>query len=184
MSSPRTRSYRQHVQSRQRRLRDLPGARPLPLSAELSAAFVALTIEADNAAEQRLSHTTTAFGPAGEGGAVWLASLAMWFNCVGPLADAGGELTAAALQARARMTTNLDGMRRWGYITIDGTGRLPRRRRSRQSSATAREADRRCSQGWSRRPTAGVRGSRRRGCCRGIRSCCTAAATPTAADSF
>jgi hypothetical protein len=98
----------------------------LPLPAQLSAAFVAFTIEADNAAEQRLSHTTTAFGSSGERGAVWLASLAMWFNCVGPLTDAGGELTAAALQARARMTTNLDGMRRWGYITIDGTGRVPR----------------------------------------------------------
>jgi len=100
---------------------------PLPLSAQLSAAFVAFTIEADNAAEQRVSHRTTAFGSTGERGAVWLASLAMWFNCVGPLADAGGELTAPALQARARMTTNLDGMRRWGYITIDGTGRVPRR---------------------------------------------------------
>jgi hypothetical protein len=99
----------------------------LPLSGQLSAAFVAFVVEADNAAEQQVSHMTTSFGAADERGAVWLASLAMWFNCVGPLADAGGELTVAELSARARMTTNLDGMRRWGYITIDGVGRVPRR---------------------------------------------------------
>ena len=32
-------------------------------------------------------------------------------------------ITVGELQARARTGTNLDGMRRWGYITIDGTAR-------------------------------------------------------------
>lgn len=95
----------------------------LPLPALLSAAFVAFAIEADNVAEQQLPHTTTWFG--GERGAVWLPSLAMWFNCVRGLSD-GGELTVAELERRVRMGTNLDGMRRWGFITIDGTGRVPR----------------------------------------------------------
>lgn len=100
---------------------------PLPLPARLSAALIALTIEVDNAAEQQIPHVTTLRGLSGSRGGVWLTSLAMWFNCLGPLADAGGELSAAALRARARMATNLDGMRRWGYISIDGIGRVPRR---------------------------------------------------------
>lgn len=32
-------------------------------------------------------------------------------------------ITVGELQTRARTGTNLDGMRRWGYITIDGTAR-------------------------------------------------------------
>lgn len=96
----------------------------LPLPALLSVAFVALAIEADNVAEQQLAHRTTSFG--GERGAVWLPSLAMWFNCVRGLSD-GDELTVAELERRVRMGTNLDGMRRWGFITVDGVGRVPRR---------------------------------------------------------
>jgi hypothetical protein len=104
---------------------NMPVSDSLPLSAQLSAALVAFTIEADNAAEQRLPHKTTDFGALGGRLAEWLTSLAMWFNCIGPLAEAG-ELTVQQLEARARMATNLDGMRRWGYLTIDGIGRLPR----------------------------------------------------------
>jgi DNA-binding MarR family transcriptional regulator len=98
----------------------------LPLPALLSAAFVAFTVEADNLAEQQLPHTTTSFGGSDERGAVWLTSLAMWFNCLRGLSD-GGPQTVAELEQRVRMKTNLDGMRRWGFITIDGTGRVPRR---------------------------------------------------------
>lgn len=96
----------------------------LPLPALLSAAFVAFAIEADNVAEMQLPHTTTSFG--GQRDTVWLPSLAMWFNCVRGLGE-GGELTVAELARRVRMGTNLDGMRRWGFITIDGIGRVPRR---------------------------------------------------------
>jgi hypothetical protein len=91
----------------------------------LSQAFVAFTIEVDNAAERAVPHTTTSFGASGEPRSVWLTSPAMWFNCLRGLADAG-ELTVAQLEQRSRMSTNLDGMRRWGYITIDGVGRVPR----------------------------------------------------------
>ena len=56
---------------------------------------------------------------------MWLTSLAMWFNCVRGLSE-GGPQTVAKLERRVRMGTNLDGMRRWGYVTIDGTGRVPR----------------------------------------------------------
>ena len=96
-----------------------------PLPALLSQAFVAFTIEVDNAAESTVPHRTTSFGSRGERQAAWLTSLAMWFNCLRGLAD-GGELTVAELRQRVRMTTNLDGMRRWGYITIDGVGRVAR----------------------------------------------------------
>jgi hypothetical protein len=73
-----------------------------------------------------------------------MASLAVWFNCLGPLRDAG-QLTVAELERTARMATNLDGMRRWGYITIDGVGRVrrgsgsrPRPKRSSLLALTAR----------------------------------------------
>jgi len=97
-----------------------------PLPALLSAAFVAFTIEADNEAERLVAHRTTSFGASGERGSVWLTSLAMWWNCLRALAAAGEPLTVAELHARTRMETNLDGMRRWGYITIDGVGRVKR----------------------------------------------------------
>ena len=106
----------------------MPPVKPdaLPLPALLSAAFVAFTVEADNTFEQQLPHRTTSFGASAERGAVWLTSLAMWFNCVRGLSD-GGPQTVAELERRVRMGTNLDGMRRSGYITIEGTGRVPRR---------------------------------------------------------
>jgi hypothetical protein len=96
-----------------------------PLPALLSQAFVALTIEVDNEAERSVPHTTTSFGATGEPQSAWLTSLAMWSNCLRGLADAGA-LTVAQLEHRCRMSTNLDGMRRWGYITVDGVGRVAR----------------------------------------------------------
>jgi DNA-binding MarR family transcriptional regulator len=97
-------------------------AKSLPLTAQLSAALTAFTIETDNEAERRSEHHTTDGG--GPRGSVWLTSLAMWFNCLRDLRDS--QLTVAELERQARMSTNLDGMRRWGYLTIDGTGRVPR----------------------------------------------------------
>ena len=96
----------------------------LPLSALLSQALVAFTIEFDNEAEHRLPHRTTSHGTSGPGdGApqLWLVSLAMWENCMRYVT--GEPITVGDLEARARTGTNLDGMRRWGYITIDGTAR-------------------------------------------------------------
>ena len=98
----------------------------LPLSALLSQALVAYTIEFDNEAEHRLPHRTTGHGASGPGPgdgapAPWLVSLAMWETCMRYVT--AEPITVGDLEARARTGTNLDGMRRWGYITIDGTAR-------------------------------------------------------------
>jgi methyltransferase (TIGR00027 family) len=96
----------------------------LPLSALLSQALVAYTIEFDNEAEHRFPHRTTGHGASGpdDGApAPWLVSLAMWETCMRYVTSE--PITAGDLEARARTGTNLDGMRRWGYITIDGTAR-------------------------------------------------------------
>jgi len=99
-----------------------PGS--LPLSALLSQALVAYTIEFDNEAEHRLPHRTTDHGASGPGDGdptTWLVSLVMWENCLRHVTDQ--PITVGELETRARTGTNLDGMRRWGYITIDGTAR-------------------------------------------------------------
>ena len=96
----------------------------LPLSALLSQALVAYTIEFDNEAEHRLPHRTTGHGASGPGDgapAPWLVSLAMWETCMRYVT--AEPITVGDLEALARTGTNLDGMRRWGYITIDGTAR-------------------------------------------------------------
>ena len=114
---PRPRQPRRH-QPPQRHDGDLP------LSALLSQALVAFTIEFDNEAEHRLPHRTTSHGASGptDGAPLpWLVSLAMWENCMRYVTDE--PITVGDLEARARTRTNLDGMRRWGYITIDGTAR-------------------------------------------------------------
>ena len=95
-----------------------------PLPAPLSWALVAFTIECDNAAEARLAHRTTARGPSSGGRGPWLVSTAMWFTCM-RYVDAGG-ITLGELIRHVRTPTNLDGMRRWGYITVAATGRRPR----------------------------------------------------------
>ena len=93
---------------------------PLSLSALLSQALVAFTIELDNEAEHRLPHRTTSQG-ASQGGGAWLTSLAMFENCLRFVTDQ--PVTVGELETLARTGTNLDGMRRWGYITIDGTAK-------------------------------------------------------------
>jgi methyltransferase (TIGR00027 family) len=90
---------------------------PLSTSALLSQALVAFTIELDNEAEHRLPHRTTNYGAAGQGTGAWLVSLAMFENCLRFVT--GEPITVGELETLARTGTNLDGMRRWGYITID-----------------------------------------------------------------
>jgi methyltransferase (TIGR00027 family) len=96
-----------------------PSSEPRSTSALLSQALVALTIEVDNEAEHRLPHRTTHYGPAGQGDGPWLVSLAMFENCLRFVTDQ--PITVHELETLARTGTNLDGMRRWGYLTIDGT---------------------------------------------------------------
>jgi methyltransferase (TIGR00027 family) len=96
-----------------------PPSEPRSTSALLSQALVALTIELDNEAEHRLPHRTTNYGSAGQGDGPWLVSLAMFENCLRFVTDQ--PITVHELETLARTPTNLDGMRRWGYVTIDGT---------------------------------------------------------------
>lgn len=90
----------------------------LPLATLLSQILVAFTIEFDNEAEHRLPHRTTAHGISAAGAlhAPWLASMAMWFNCLQHLGD--GPIPLRELERRARTPTNLHGMQRWGYILV------------------------------------------------------------------
>jgi hypothetical protein len=90
----------------------------VPLSALLSQVLVAFTIEADNETEHRLPHRTRNHGlaPDAPPGAPWLTSLLMYANCLRHLPDEG--IAIGELAGRARTATNLDGMRRWGYVTF------------------------------------------------------------------
>lgn len=90
----------------------------VPVTALLSQALVAYTIELDNEFEHRMPHSTTRHGATGpKGAAPWLVSLAMWFNCMRYVTDDG--VPVAELQRLAGIGTNVDGMRRWGYVTVD-----------------------------------------------------------------
>jgi DNA-binding MarR family transcriptional regulator len=105
---------------------DSPGAGRLPLSALLSRALVAFTIEFDNEAERQIPHRTTSHG--GTPGGVWLVSMAMWLNCMRYVGE--DPITVGEVRRLARTGTNLDGMRRWGYVTLgpdQGGGRTRRR---------------------------------------------------------
>jgi methyltransferase (TIGR00027 family) len=128
-----------------------PGA--LSLSALLSQALVAFTIEFDNEAEHRLPHRTTNFGASEHGDGPWLVSLAMWETCMRFVGDE--PITVAELEALARTPTNLDGMRRWRYITIDGAaGKSYKARPGRSAVLRATAKGQRARQAWL--PMAGL----------------------------
>jgi len=103
-------------------------AAPVKLSALLSQALVAFTIETDNEAEHRMAHRTSDYGVSARGPGPWLVSLAMYENCLRFLDQ---PRTVAELQRLARTGTNLDGVRRWGYVTISGSGITASGRRKR-----------------------------------------------------
>jgi DNA-binding MarR family transcriptional regulator len=99
-----------------------PVAAGLPLHALLSQALVRFTIDFDNEFEHRMPHRTTNFHPpSGSRGGPWLVSLAMWSNCMQFVGEQG--ITVGELERLARTKTNLNGMQRWGYITIEGSPR-------------------------------------------------------------
>ena len=102
----------------------------MPLSALLSRAFVAFTVEVDNEFEHRMPHRTSipGFGRGGRG--PWLTSLVMWSTCL-RFVDSHG-IALAELERRARTPTNLAGMERWGYVVVgpDPADGRPRPRRS------------------------------------------------------
>jgi DNA-binding MarR family transcriptional regulator len=92
-----------------------PSTMPIPLPTLLSHALVAFTIEFDNEFEHRMPHRTTNFGPTAAQ-APWLVSMAMWSTCMRFVGEEG--ISVATLEAAARTKTNLNGMRRWGYVTV------------------------------------------------------------------
>jgi DNA-binding MarR family transcriptional regulator len=108
---------------RSKPVRGVNSAAALPLSALLSQALVAFTIEFDNEAERQMQHRTTRHGLAkhvsAEGSlhAPWLVSLVMWSNCMQFLGE--DRVTVAELELLARTKTNLNGMERWGYVTVE-----------------------------------------------------------------
>ncbi len=90
----------------------------LPLSALLSHALVAFTIEFDNEAEHQMAHRTTKHGPSGGSlHAPWLVSMVMWSNCMRFVGEKG--VRVGELEDIARTTTNLNGMERWGYVVVE-----------------------------------------------------------------
>lgn len=100
--------------------------RQLPLSALLSQALVAYTIEFDNEAEQRIPHITTVgasragFGP----NKPWFVSQVMWTNFL-RFIDAGEagtpvpEVQALACLSAPAVKSRLHHLEWWQYVTID-----------------------------------------------------------------
>ncbi len=88
----------------------------LPLSALLSFALVAFTLEADNEAERRIPHRTARYG-ASPGGGAWLISMVMWFNCLRWVPEQG--IAVREVERLAGTTTNWNGMERWGHIYFE-----------------------------------------------------------------
>ena len=88
-----------------------------PLSALLSQALVALTIEMDNLYESRAPHRTTALGGSGP----WLISYPMSANFLRLVPDEGipaGELSRRSGRGRRALSPKT-GMIRWGYVFLD-----------------------------------------------------------------
>ena len=87
-------------------------ALPPSLPTALSQALIAFTIEFDNEFENRIEHHTG--NRAGRG--VWLTSMVMWSNFMRLIPPGGVALDAVKANGRI---TNLDGLQRWGYISVE-----------------------------------------------------------------
>ena len=102
--------------------------RQRPLPALLSQALVAFTIEFDNESEHQIQHRTTS-GPVAGSRGPWLVSETMWANFMQFVPPDGVPLRDVAALAGI---TNLNGLERWGYVTVgpdpaDGRAKPPRR---------------------------------------------------------
>jgi DNA-binding MarR family transcriptional regulator len=98
------------------------------LSTLLSQTLVAFTIEMDNEYEHQTIHRTTLqhqLGSSQRG--PWLTSFAMYSNCLQFLGD--DPISVRDLERSARTATNLDGMRRWGYISLSPPPERPNSKR-------------------------------------------------------
>ena len=88
-------------------------SQPTPsLPTALSQALIAFTIEFDNEFEHRIEHHTG--NKAGRG--VWLTSMVMWSNFVRLIPARGVALREVAANGAI---TNLGGLQRWGYISVE-----------------------------------------------------------------
>ena len=112
-------------------------AKSLPLSALLSQALVAYTIEFDNEFEQRAPHITTVGGGGGRGEwpGPWLTSQAMWTNFIRYVADKGTavrDIQAMACLSEPAVKSRLHHLEWWRYLTFapapDETRAKPRSR--------------------------------------------------------
>jgi hypothetical protein len=83
----------------------------VPLTPLLSWAWIAFTIEADNAAEAAGSQRV---------GRLFRISLPMWANGLRFIGTEG--ISAGELRARARAACNIGGLERWGWITVGAAG--------------------------------------------------------------
>jgi len=82
-----------------------------PLTTLLSRAWIAFTIEADNAVEAAGSERV---------GRLFRISLPMWANGLRFIDTEG--ITVGELRARARAACNIGGLERWGWITVGEAG--------------------------------------------------------------
>jgi hypothetical protein len=112
----------------------------LPLSALLSHALVAFTIEFDNEFERQMPHRTTRDGSAAGGqGGPWLVSMLMWLKFMRYIPAEG--ISARELQRLTRLTpkslaawlTRLG--KWWGYVAVDRTGIVRPTAEGRQAQA-------------------------------------------------
>lgn len=88
---------------------------PTPsLPTALSQALIAFTIEFDNEFEHRIEHHTGNKA----GGGVWLTSMVMWSNFMRLIPADGVPLRDVEAYGRI---TNLGGLQRWGYVSVDRT---------------------------------------------------------------
>ncbi len=88
-------------------------SQPTPsLPTALSQALIAFTIEFDNEFEHRVEHHTGNR----KGSGVWLTSMVMWSNFVRLIPARGVALREVAANGTI---TNLDGLQRWGYISVE-----------------------------------------------------------------
>ena len=101
----------------------MDGRAPLPTL--LSHALVAYVIELDNEFEHRMPHRTTDRDrSAGARRGLWLTSVAMWSTCLRFVGPDGLRVCDRTPLARTR--TNLPGLVRWGYVTLDRDPADPR----------------------------------------------------------
>jgi DNA-binding MarR family transcriptional regulator len=90
----------------------------LPLSALLSQALVAFTIELDNEFERRMPHRTANHGKsAGDRPTPWLGSFVLWANFLRFVDPAGTPVVEIASNPGV-MRQWFAGMNRWGYVII------------------------------------------------------------------